>query len=898
MSLQKRVESFCGALSTDATGQKDPKLDDFIQHVMSFFSAKPQSIEPILVETNDRLHLGNILYPKIWEMYKKAEASFWTMEELDLSTDPIHWARLNKDEQHFIKHVLAFFAASDGIVAENLASRFMKEVQIPEARLFYGFQIAIEGIHSESYAELIKTLVKDHEEQKHLFSAIETIPAVKKKAEWAMKWICKEGLDTFAERLVGFAVVEGIFFSGSFCSIFWLKKRGLMPGLAFSNELISRDEGLHCIAEGSLVALDGFRNDRIERLANNNGSVIASFFADGNGIDVGTQSAFSFTGTKDCVQLVMEDGRKLTCTPDHRIMTTSGWKEAQHINIGRDRVVCMHETPHFEPTEQDILDANAWSCKIGNIRFAANTPAELAKSQAFARVLGYLATDGTITKGDYSIYASLFMGCKMDAMSILRDIETAFGCRLDVATHDRCYRIQLPCSIAKDIAELPGMPVGRTVACASAFPDLVHSMPRHVLCHFLAGLFGGDGVSPTSKKHSNGRIEVRMRVGFVFSKNDDLSESAKEIEDRLIAMLARFGIASKALAVSPMPDKSAERHKHHVVVASYDLPKFAANIGFAHCLQKQLRLSVAVSICRTRGRMKEIADQIGTRFDQLSGFTRIINHPTYASLSPGQRSSFTKKHQLMDFSKAREQAIAEVSKQAPILGPIPSVRTLCDHLSGKLSKRVADVDHTQLLKAWGVYAWFRDDSTEERWTDTGRKITPTAYAFDHESERIPTLALTVVSRSSVGKKRVYDITVPDTHNFIADGVVVHNCDFACLLYSLLVRRLSEERIREIITEAVEIEKEFVSESLPVALIGMNCNLMCQYIEFVADRLFVSLGYSKFYNAINPFPWMELISLEGKTNFFERRVGEYAKAHVSPVKAKMDNPRVLKFDEDF
>jgi ribonucleotide reductase beta subunit family protein with ferritin-like domain len=203
--------------------------------------------EPLLEENPNRFVLFPLRHPRIWEMYKKAEASFWTAEEVDLGSDMKHWASLSGDERHFIKHVLAFFAASDGIVAENLASRFMSEVQVPEARCFYGFQIAIENIHSEMYSLLIDTYVKNPHEKDQLFRAIETVPSVKKKAEWALKWICKEGgADTFAERLVGFAAVEGIFFSGSFCAIFWLKKRGLMPGLAFSNELISRDEGLHC----------------------------------------------------------------------------------------------------------------------------------------------------------------------------------------------------------------------------------------------------------------------------------------------------------------------------------------------------------------------------------------------------------------------------------------------------------------------------------------------------------------------------------------------------------------------------------------------------------------------------------------------------------------------------
>ncbi|MFC6100074.1 ribonucleoside-diphosphate reductase small subunit [Olivibacter domesticus] len=202
-----------------------------------------QENEVLLRENKDRFVILPINYPAIWEMYKKHEASFWTAEEIDLSGDMKDWANLNDGERHFITHVLAFFAASDGIVNENLAINFMSEVQLPEARSFYGFQIAMENIHSETYALLIDTYVKDPVEKDRLFHAIETVDCVKKKAEWALKWI-ENG--SFAERLVAFAAVEGIFFSGSFCSIFWLKKRGLMPGLTFSNELISRDEGLHC----------------------------------------------------------------------------------------------------------------------------------------------------------------------------------------------------------------------------------------------------------------------------------------------------------------------------------------------------------------------------------------------------------------------------------------------------------------------------------------------------------------------------------------------------------------------------------------------------------------------------------------------------------------------------
>jgi len=206
-------------------------------------STKAKS-EPLLEENPGRFVIFPIQHDDIWQFYKKTEASFWTAEEIDLHQDISDWNnKLNDDERHFIKHVLAFFAASDGIVNENLAENMVNQVQYTEAKFFYGFQIMMENIHSETYSLLIDTYIKDNKEKDYLFNAVETLDCVKKKADWALRWI-DEG--TFTENLIAFAAVEGIFFSGSFCSIFWLKKRGLMPGLTFSNELISRDEGMHC----------------------------------------------------------------------------------------------------------------------------------------------------------------------------------------------------------------------------------------------------------------------------------------------------------------------------------------------------------------------------------------------------------------------------------------------------------------------------------------------------------------------------------------------------------------------------------------------------------------------------------------------------------------------------
>ena len=201
--------------------------------------------EPLLAPDDNRFVMFPIQHDDIWQMYKKQIDCFWRAEEIDLSKDISHWEGLNKDEQSFVSMILAFFAASDGIVLENLAQRFMSDVQVSEARAFYGFQIAMENVHSETYSLLIETYIKDKVEKNRLFNAITNFPCIKKKSDWAQKWI-HDNRSSFATRLVAFACVEGIFFSGAFCSIYWLKKRGLMPGLTFSNELISRDEALHC----------------------------------------------------------------------------------------------------------------------------------------------------------------------------------------------------------------------------------------------------------------------------------------------------------------------------------------------------------------------------------------------------------------------------------------------------------------------------------------------------------------------------------------------------------------------------------------------------------------------------------------------------------------------------
>jgi ribonucleotide reductase beta subunit family protein with ferritin-like domain len=244
MSAVIMNETSSSALSSSASSSSSSSSSSASTTAPNTVNMKPQVIEPLLEEDHNRFVLFPIKDATIWNMYKKQVDCFWRAEEVDLTKDIAHWNSLNSDERYFISMILAFFAASDGIVMENLAQRFMTEVQLAEARAFYGFQIAMENIHSQMYSILIDTYIKDSVEKDRLFNAIQTFPCIKKKADWALKWI-GDKRSTFQTRLVAFACVEGIFFSGAFCSIYWLKKRGLMPGLTFSNELISRDEALH-----------------------------------------------------------------------------------------------------------------------------------------------------------------------------------------------------------------------------------------------------------------------------------------------------------------------------------------------------------------------------------------------------------------------------------------------------------------------------------------------------------------------------------------------------------------------------------------------------------------------------------------------------------------------------
>ena len=284
------------------------------------------AIEPLLKENPHQFVLFPIQHADIWRMYKKAEASFWTAEEIDLSADQKDWDDLSQTERYFISHILAFFAASDGIVNENLSNNFATEITIPEARCFYGFQIAVENIHSETYSLLIDTYIKNPEDKLHLLHAISTVPCIQRKANWALKW-CDPTNASFAERIIAFAAVEGIFFSGSFCAIFWLKKRGLMPGLSFSNKLISRDEGLHCDFACLLYSklINRLSESRIVEIINSAVKIEMEFVVDALPVElIGMNSTMMCTYIKFCADCLLV---ALGCRRHYKTRNPFEWME-------------------------------------------------------------------------------------------------------------------------------------------------------------------------------------------------------------------------------------------------------------------------------------------------------------------------------------------------------------------------------------------------------------------------------------------------------------------------------------------------------------------------------------------------------------------------------------------
>jgi ribonucleotide reductase beta subunit family protein with ferritin-like domain len=862
------------------------------------------SNEYLLNPENNRLTIYPIKNEDIWNSYKKQQAAFWTAEELDFSKDYDHFLKLTANEQHFIKMILAFFSSSDTIVNINLGERFLNDVKIREAITAYTFQMMIENVHAETYSLQIDNIIREPEEKNKLFNAVKEFPCIAEKASWAVKWI--ESDDSFAKRLIAFAIVEGIFFSGAFCSIFWLKKRNVMPGLCASNELIARDEGMHCISKGTLVSIGGFESLPIEELINNNNNKVLSYdnTKNNNGMIYSNQIKFKYQGEKKCIELIFEDGRKISCTPDHKILTKEGWKEAQNIILNKDKIIISPENPYFIRNSKDLDDEKKWKLNVGEkFIFSTDNIENTKKACAFARILGYLLTDGCLRKGQYSWLATLYMGHQIDVDSIQCDIKLAFNETLDKVIFDGCYRVCIKSNIAKSIASLENMPTGKRVILEDCtIPTFILSAPRIIIANFLAGLFGGDGVAPSSKIsiskiQNKERFVLKNSVGFVFSKSNDMI--GVKYQNELLELLNKFNIKGTFIQKQKIPinkDKIT-KYKYTIVINSEYITTFYRNIGFAHCVSKHTRLAVSASIINLRNNIKIQNEIITNNFNNLTNYSKLNDDAKKLEYSGSKKAHYINNNLKLKLDDYRDLAINDWKKNNPIFGYIKSSASIRDSIIDKTNNTVPFLDEKELLKSWGVYNWFRDETYQIKnkcKNNKSKNTTPTTYSTKRDKNTIPCMEMMVLHKRDVGDLDTYDITVENTSNFTANGVVVHNCDFAVLLYSMLENKLPESDIHAMFQDAVKIERKFICESLPCSLLGMNADMMNQYIQFVADRLLVVLGYSKFFNVSNPFDFMESISIEGKTNFFEHRPTQYQKAAV----LNKSRDSTFKLTEDF
>ena len=652
-------------------------------------------------------------------------------------------------------------------------------------------------------------------------------------------------------------------------------------------------EGLHCCVAGTMVSIDGFISRPIEQLVENIDMNVLTYDIENkySGCIYEKQTNFINQGEKECMELTFEDGRTLTCTPDHKILTINGWKEAQEIILNEDKILIAPENPSLIRTELDLREEKEWSFNIDDYKFVTDTFENIKKSCAFVRILGYLLTDGCLTKDKKynSFQASIYMGHSLDVESIQQDLKLAFNKTGKMRLEGNCYKINLDANIAKILSKINGIPIGKRIIQSASLPTFILSAPRIIQAHFLAGLFGGGGVAPSSKLRSSGKMALTYNLGFVFSKVSTEDKSSIEYQNQLIRLLKGFNITSYISSKSILPIKKDGllKYKHLLSINVDNIPTFYKQIGFAHCSSKHCRLAIASSLIRLRTNIKQQNDEISKNFDIITNYSKFTDDANTFKLIGSKKASFISKNIDVKMDDARKIAIKISKYNSPIFGHIKSAASIRAGLIGKTNGTVPFIDDEEILKNWDAYNWFRNNITNDELPKNIklRTHTNTSYAVPRERDTIPCMKMKIIYRKNVGIKKTYDITVNRTSNFIANGVVVHNCKFAVEIYSLLKNKLSSQDINEIMKEGVEISKNFMTDALPVSLIGMNHVSMCNYIEYIGDRLLILLGYKKIYNKTNPFKFMETIGLNDKTNFFETRPHEYQDSHIMNKSSK-------------
>ena len=460
--------------------------------------------------------------------------------------------------------------------------------------------------------------------------------------------------------------------------------------------------------------------------------------------------------------------------------------------------------------------------------------------------------------------------------------------------------MRLKSDIAKALSTLEGIPTGKRVLEDTTIPTFIFNAPRIIVANFLSGLFGGDGVAPSSKIEISKinkleRFVLNNKISYVFSKSDE--NVGTKYQNELLLLLNKFNIRGTIINKQKLPIKKDNiiKYKYTIDIHSEYINEFYKNIGFAHCISKHTRLAVSSSVINLRNNIKTQNDFVTNKFNDLSNYSQLNNDSIKLGYSGSKKAHYINNNLKLKLDDYRDIAIQEWEINNPIYGHIKSTSSIRDNIINKTNNTVPFLNEKKLLESWGVYNWFRNDNNIKKDKENNKKkVTATTYSTNRNRDTIPCIEMKVLQRIDDGILDTYDINVDKTHNFTANGIVVHNCDFAVLLFSMLANKPDESDVHAMFQDAVEIERKFICESLPCALLGMNSDSMTQYIKFVSDRLLVDLGYNKFFNVTNPFDFMESISVEGKTNFFEARPTQYQKASV--LNKTRDN--TFKLTDDF
>lgn len=654
-----------------------------------------EETEEILKETLSRFTIFPIKYHDLWKAYKTHESAAWTAEELDYHSDKAEFDNLTENEKHFIENILAFFAGADGIVMENININFSKEIQCPEARAFYSFQSYIEQVHSQVYSILIDTYITNEERKHQLFNAIETIPCIKKKAEWAMKWM-DPNTSSFAQRIVAFSVVEGVFFSGSFCAIFWLKSRGIMvSGLGKSNELIARDENLHCVVpETKILTKEGYK-EIID--CENKLTTIWNGFEWSDVIPVKTGS------NRKILKVILDNGVVLECTEEHE------W------------LICADDSRKRQSKYWKFERKKTKNLEIGDILQKFNLPTlDLKDPDEFKDPYtnGFFSADGYYDKNVPCIKFKKESKKNIDKYINYKSVNVITNIEKGEYFNYRLYK--------ENIRDKYFVPVGYSISTK---------------LDWLAGVVDGDGCLNWTDNETKASIQLPS-TKFNFLKNIQI-------------MLSELGILANL--------KIGQEERITIIDKNYGPVK-----------------------CNT----------IYVLYITCNDVIKLI------------KLGFSPKRLVLDSINIEDD-----------------------------------------IKSYSRFIRISDIVDEDRISDT--------YCFTEEKN----------------------------HTGIFNGIMTGQCNFAILIYNYLKNKLPKEVIHSIFKEAVEIESEFITESIPCKLIGMNSNLMIKYIKFVANYWMSQFTTDtdkkcpKLYrNITNPFPFMDMISIDGKTNFFEQRTTEYKRAN--------------------